>query len=87
VEGGSVNRRHFLRSLAIGVACLQLRFRPETAAAFKYDGALTLEQFNAYLERVFRVTKHTHPPMFLVPAGSVDKWTKILNDMYRKDDR
>jgi hypothetical protein len=80
-----MNRRHFLRSLAIGVACLHLRFRPETATAFSYEGAITLAQFNDYLERVFRVRKNAEPPILYVAAGSADKWTKILNDMYKRE--
>lgn len=63
-----MTRRHFLRNLAIGVAALTLRFKPEVQHELPKINAITLDQFNSYLERVFRVSKPGPQWVYCTPA-------------------
>lgn len=74
-----MNRRGFLRSLAIGVACLQLRLRPESVINVK-DGILTFRMLEAYIERILRVNVQQHLEVYCMSAKSY----KILSNYYKE---
>jgi hypothetical protein len=80
-----MNRRRFLQVLGIGLACLQLRLRPESAIETDVIDAFTFEDFNAALERMFRVAKHPPEPVFLFPsAKAAQEFQRQALDYYIK---
>lgn len=84
-----MNRRSFLRSIGIGVAAVYLRVAPTTVKPPQcFDGALTLEQFNNYLERVFRAPRNPRDYIFYFPsAEAAESFKQVCAKMYDNHNR
>lgn len=77
-----MNRRNFLNSLAIGVACLALRIKPDAAKELPTITGFTLEHYNEILERIYRVTAPGPEWIFCSPSTA-----KQLREIYARMDR
>lgn len=78
-----MNRRGFLRSLGIGVAGLYLRFAPDLAKPITItnsSGAITLEMYEKYLERIFRAPYRGNGPIYCYSQETYEALKKYCKE-------